>query len=292
MATGTLPVCITALDQEAATTVCSEEKVDVLITEDWRMTVRKIVGQHGNGRSAMQEMMCYTRKFYCWVPWHDEWAQKGTCDIAIASVTSYLTLWLVMEASSTILTPKEEARTMYKLEKKNGKIFLSYQEVHNGWFPAQKRSCQCNSLHRDAPATATYTLWHVHNERTHHSSTQEYTLSHYQHIWCWRRLKSLAGRCFPILPSVWTWPLPTATFSSYQKITWEASTMKTLRQSSRLCVHGCKIVKQTSTAVAYSSSYNAGRNSWIILEILWNSDKTSLVIQGSICFCTCTFALI
>jgi hypothetical protein len=56
--------------------------------------------------------------------------------------------------------------------------------------------------------------------------------------------------------------------------------------------HGCNILKQTSTTAEHSSTCSAGRNAWIVLRISWNSDGTSPVTQGSICFCIHTFVLL
>jgi hypothetical protein len=51
------------------------------------------------------------------------------------------------------------------------------------------------------------------------------------HIWCWQKLKSLAGKCSSIIPTVQTWPLWTANFLGPLKITWGANTTKMMRQS-------------------------------------------------------------
>jgi hypothetical protein len=53
-----------------------------------------------------------------------------------------------------------------------------------------------------------------------------------------------------------------------------------------------KYWKELLTAVTYSSSCSTGKNAWIVLEISWNSDRTSPETQDIICFCTCTFDLI
>jgi hypothetical protein len=71
----------------------------------------------------------------------------------------------------------------------------------------------------------------------------------------------------------------------------EGSTMKT-RHSSKRCIHGCKIMKWTSTAVAHLRLCSTGRNAWIVLGTSWNSDRTSPVTQEGTCFCTSTFASI
>jgi hypothetical protein len=59
---------------------------------------------------------------------------------------------------------KEEARTISKQEK-SWNIFLWYQELCTDWFAALKGSSHCSSQQWDAPATASYTLWHAHYER-------------------------------------------------------------------------------------------------------------------------------
>jgi hypothetical protein len=68
------------------------------------------------------------------------------------------------------------------------------------------------------------------------------------------------------------------------KVTLGASTTKTLQQSHKQCMHGCKIMKQTSTKATYSSLCSIGRNSWIILGISWNNRTTSPVAQDDVCF--------
>jgi hypothetical protein len=57
MATGTSPICITAVDQRTATIECNEQEVDALNTEDQRVMIRKIAAQLHIGHTAMQETM-------------------------------------------------------------------------------------------------------------------------------------------------------------------------------------------------------------------------------------------
>jgi hypothetical protein len=63
------------------------------------------------------------------------------------------------------------------------------------------------------------------------------------------------------------------------KITGGASMTKTLRQSCKPCIYGSEILKQTSTAALSSS--NSDRIACIILGILWNSDRSSSIIQDN-----------
>lgn len=89
------------------------------------------------------------------------------------------------------------------------------------------------------------------------------------------RLKSLPEKCFPNLPTVWAccfrllsvWALK---ISHGRPALWKWC-------SPVNCVHGCEILKQTSTVVAYSSLCIAGRNAWIVLGISYDGDRTSPV---------------
>jgi hypothetical protein len=89
------------------------------------------------------------------------------------------------------------------------------------------------------------------------------------HIWHRQKLKSLAGNCSSVLPTVQTWPLWTANFLGKH---YESD--EVVSKPSLCC---CQILKWTSTTAAYWSFYSTGRNAWIILGILGNSDRTSPV---------------
>lgn len=65
-------------------------------------------------------------------------------------------------------------------------------------------------------------------------------------------------KCSPILPTVWTWPLQTATVLGLLNITWGASSTETTSQFSKQCLLGCKILKRTCTTEIYSSWCSSG----------------------------------
>lgn len=54
---------------------------------------------------------------------------------------------------------------------------------------------------------------------------------------------------------------------------------------SKPCLCCCQLLKWTSTTAAYSSFCSTGRNAWIILGILCNSDRTSPITHDNIYFC-------
>lgn len=85
-------------------------------------------------------------------------------------------------------------------------------------------------------------------------------------------------------------PLRLPSVQNSEKITQRPSTVRTW-QSRKPCEHGCRMLKQTATA-AYSSFYSTSRSVCIMMGILWKSDRTSLVTENYICFCTCTLVLI
>jgi hypothetical protein len=51
------------------------------------------------------------------------------------------------------------------------------------------------------------------------------------------------------------------------------------------------LLQQHAATAAYSSLCRTGRNSWLVVGVLWISDRTPSVIQDGICFCTRTLAL-
>jgi hypothetical protein len=72
------------------------------------------------------------------------------------------------------------------------------------------------------------------------------------HTWRQGTLRTLAEKCFSILPVVCTWVLPALTHLGPWNITWGTSTVKVMRNS---------------------SSCSSGRNTWITMGISWNKSK-------------------
>ena len=92
-----------------------------------------------------------------------------------------------------------------------------------------------------------------------------------KHGWEFLPIHPTISSCSHWLPSV----------QNSEKITRGASTMWTWLQNAGTdlqCSGVLKLVEQWQCV-------------WIIMGIMWKSDRTSLVIENYICFCTCTLVL-
>jgi hypothetical protein len=108
-----------------------------------------------------------------------------------------------------------------------------------------------------------------------------------RHTSYWRKSKTLAGKCSPSSLRL-NFPFQTTTVWVLKRWHMGPALWHQWDKSSKLCIHGCKILKWATTTGAYLSSCCTHRNAWIILGISWKSDRTTpvthLFLYMHICF--------
>jgi hypothetical protein len=133
-------------------------------------------------------------------------------------------------------------------------------------------------------------LWQAPNEKTHHPQHSN-AHSHNTHL-SLDKTEKFGWEVLPYPSDTLDLALSDCHLCGHIKVALGTGNTKMLQQSRKPCMHGCKIMKQTSTKEAYSSLSSSGRNALIFLGISWNNKIISPVTQDGICFCMCTFDVI
>jgi len=119
------------------------------------------------------------------------------------------------------------------------------------------------------------TFWRSSFNTTTHDLTLE--------VWRRRRLRRTAVKCSSTHHTVRIGPLRPPRTQGLE-ITWRGSTTRMTTQLKKSCVAGCEVQERISTAAECLSSCSAGSNAWIVLEILYKSDRTCSSSTNSVCF--------